>query len=293
MSTDIEKGCLLICDAIETAFKKEEGCLIGRNGTIELQVLGAGENAPSFLRDTLELHAGIFPSSEQSVELWRKEYINSLKNIHSEPIVAGWYKPLAEVEKKLLEATCPGAPHIPLRCLEPYYVDEQYRWTKLLAGKRVAVVSSFAKTIEKQIQNREKIWGEKADTLLPPDTQWFPIQTRYPPVLAQGRAEWPKGVTTWNGALRYVADCVMAKKPDVCIIGCGGMGMVLAALLKHQGIVCIVMGGAVQVLFGIKGNRWANHSVISKFWNEHWVWPAVEETPNGAGKIEGGCYWKL
>jgi hypothetical protein len=39
------------------------------------------------------------------------------------------------------------------------------------------------------------------------------------------------------------------------------------------------------------GNRWANHSVISKFWNDAWVWPSEEETPRGAAKIEGGCYW--
>ena len=83
--TEIEKGCLLICSALESAFAQKEGCLIGRNGTIELQVLGAGPEVPSFLRDILELHAGIFPSSEQSVELWRKAYYNSLKNIHSEP----------------------------------------------------------------------------------------------------------------------------------------------------------------------------------------------------------------
>lgn len=293
MTTEIERGSLLIYEALESALSEKKGCLIGRNGTIELQVLASGESVPSFLRETLELHAGIFPSTEKSVALWRTVYYSSLKNIQNEPIVAGWYKPTENDERELLLETCPKAPHIPLRCLEPYYVEEQYRWTKLLAGKRVAVISSFAKTIEKQIENREKIWGEKADSLLPPDTQWFPVQSRYPHVLAQGRAEWPKGVTAWTTAVRYLVDCVVSKKPDVCLIGCGGIGMIVGSLLKERGIACIVMGGAVQVLFGIKGNRWANHSVISKFWNEAWVWPALEETPQGAGKIEGGCYWKL
>jgi hypothetical protein len=67
--------------------------------------------------------------------------------------------------------------------------------------------------------------------------------------------------------------------------------MVIGRRLKEEGKVCIVMGGAIQVLFGIKGNRWKDHSVISKFWNDAWVYPPLERTPAGAEQIEGGCYW--
>ena len=75
------------------------------------------------------------------------------------------------------------------------------------------------------------------------------------------------------------------------LIGCGGLGMPIAKMLKDRGVISIVMGGAIQILFGIKGKRWANHSVISKFWNDAWVWPLKEETPDMASSIEGGCYW--
>jgi hypothetical protein len=68
--------------------------------------------------------------------------------------------------------------------------------------------------------------------------------------------------------------------------------MILAAYLKKEGIKCIIMGGATQVLFGIKGSRWQEHNVISKFWNSAWVWPADSETPAAANKIEKSCYWK-
>jgi hypothetical protein len=79
---------------------------------------------------------------------------------------------------------------------------------------------------------------------------------------------------------------------EICIIGCGGLGMILGAELKRRGLQCIVLGGATQVLFGIKGKRWETHDVISKFWTDAWVWPSLEETPGGAGDIEGGCYWE-
>ena len=62
--------------------------------------------------------------------------------------------------------------------------------------------------------------------------------------------------------------------------------------LLAAGIGAIVMGGAIQCLFGIKGRRWETHSVIGKFWNDAWVWPAEGETPVGAVTIEGACYWR-
>ena len=68
--------------------------------------------------------------------------------------------------------------------------------------------------------------------------------------------------------------------------------MVIAHELKKRGLIVIVLGGATQVLFGIKGGRWANHSVISTFWNDAWVYPSSTETPKGASRIENACYWQ-
>ena len=30
---------------------------------------------------------------------------------------------------------------------------------------------------------------------------------------------------------------------------------------------------------------------VSKFYNEYWVYPSSEETPQNKGRVEGGCYW--
>lgn len=265
-------------------------CLIGRNGTIELQVLHAGAGDTS-LRSQLELHAGVFPATEESVAAWIRAYKNALNVIDTEPIVAGWYTPLKVVEESLLKQYCFSESFVPLRSLEPYYVSDMLRWTSLLEGKRVAVVTSFANTVASQIARRRQIWGANADTLLPKTTEWVPIQTGYSPALAQGRATWPDGIDSWQSAVSYLTQKVIDSDASICIIGCGGLGMILGAELKKKGIQCIVLGGATQVLFGIKGRRWANHGVISKFWTDAWVWPSLDETPRGAEIIEGGCYW--
>lgn len=67
--------------------------------------------------------------------------------------------------------------------------------------------------------------------------------------------------------------------------------MPLACRLKKKGIIAIVLGGSIQVLFGIKGKRWETHPVISGFWNTTWRNPNPAEVPGGAAEIEGGCYW--
>ena len=77
---------------------------------------------------------------------------------------------------------------------------------------------------------------------------------------------------------------------DVAIIGCGAYGFPLAAKLKRAGKITIHLGGAVQILFGIKGSRWDNGEV-SKFYNEYWVRPDDKDKPQNANNVENGCYW--
>jgi hypothetical protein len=282
----IEQGAEKIKNALSSAFLMKKGCLIGRNGTIEIQVLSGARGIES----VLELHAGIFPPTETSVNAWREEYKRALLSIDEEPIVAGWYEPMAAIEYNILSVLCPLASRIPLRSLEPYYVDPALRWTSLLKGKRIAVISSFANTCVSQAAKAEEIWGPSWESLLPPAT-WIPIQTGYAPRLAAGRAEWNPPCKSWQVAMDRCVEQITEAGVDIALIGCGGIGMPLAGRLKELGLPCVVLGGAIQVLFGIMGNRWANHSVISKFWNDAWVWPSEEETPRGAAKIEGGCYW--
>ena len=78
---------------------------------------------------------------------------------------------------------------------------------------------------------------------------------------------------------------------DIAIIGCGAYGFPLAAHVKRKGKQAIHMGGATQILFGIKGNRWEEHDIISKLFNEHWIRPNKNETPKNSGNIEDACYW--
>jgi len=284
----MEENAKVLCDL----FKSDKPFLVGRNGTIELEVIIRyyfQKEIYDNYKQKLELHAGIFPQTE--VHSYCFEYLKALTNTNV--IAEGWYEPLKMTEQSILDTINKNRKKILLRNLEPYYVKPSLRWTQHLKGKRVAVINSFANTCEEQTYMPNAIWGDDSESLLPKSTKWIPIQTYYSPALASTNieAQWPSYINSWKDAVDDVVNRVLLEDVDVAIIGCGGMGMIIGSRLKEHGIQCIVMGGATQLLFGIRGKRWENHEVISKFFNDAWVYPPDSCKPDGYKCIEDGCYW--
>ncbi len=78
---------------------------------------------------------------------------------------------------------------------------------------------------------------------------------------------------------------------DIAIIGAGAYGLPLASFIKNMGKKAIHLGGATQLLFGIKGKRWDNLPYFRKLYNENWVRPLPDEIPDNFQAVESGCYW--
>lgn len=278
----VSNGAKEISKVIRYALDNGDGALIGRNGTIELEqmILFQPEKCSILLNN-----AGIFPMTIS--ETWRQQSINATQD--ADVLATGWYEPLKAAEEiALLKWKC-NAIQIPLRSLEPYYVSDEERWTRLLNGHSVSVISCFTETMKSQIKKLDEIWPVL--NIFPSDITWNWVQTGHPPKLAQGVNEWPSHIKNSIDAVDWIVSKVVEQGSRFALIGCGGIGMLVAHKLKERGVIAIVLGGAIQVLFGIKGRRWENHSVISKFWNEHWVSPSEDERPGGSYAIEGGCYW--
>ena len=85
--------------------------------------------------------------------------------------------------------------------------------------------------------------------------------------------------------------CSPNNRLNIALIGCGAYGFPLAAHVKRKGKKAVLLGGALQILFGIKGKRWEEHPQISRLMNEHWTRPLKNEVPNNSVKIDGGSYW--
>jgi len=65
----------------------------------------------------------------------------------------------------------------------------------------------------------------------------------------------------------------------------------LAGYIKSLGKKAVHLGGATQILFGIKGKRWEERSDFKQLFNKYWIRPLETEKPINYKKIEGGCYW--
>jgi hypothetical protein len=297
---NVEQSSICVKETIASALQEQKGCLIGRWGTIEFEMVlrALDYSTKSFdkMRSyVLERNAGVFPcQSDIGVNVWREAYVKAIQNANV--LATGWYVPIKQSEQRFLEYIKWNGKQILLRGIEPYYVNPEHRWTTLLQGKRVCVVTSFTETAKKQIEKGSNaIWGVKGESLWPSGVEWSWVQTGYAPVLAQGKCTWSEvsgeDISCWQEAVKYMVDEVMKTNAEIVLIGCGGLGMIVGAELKSKGKVCIVMGGATQVLFGIKGRRWETHDFISKLWNEEWVFPSDDETPGGAKEVEQGCYW--
>lgn len=164
--------------------------------------------------------------------------------------------------------------------LEPY--DYFNPWTIALKGKNVLVVHPFADTIRKQYNRRKFLW-KNHDIL--PDFNLFTIKA------VQSIAGEKTSFVDWFEALHYMENQMDSIDYDIAIIGCGAYGFSLAAHAKRSGKKAVHLGGATQILFGIKGKRWDNIPAVSKYYNEYWVNPSIEETPKNNTLVEGGCYW--
>ena len=95
----------------------------------------------------------------------------------------------------------------------------------------------------------------------------------------------------WFSALDAMCKQMASLAFDVAIVGAGAWSIPLVAHAKSLGAWAIHLGGATQVLFGVKGKAWEGNEKITAFFNEAWTRPSVAERPEGVQKIEGGSYW--
>ena len=167
------------------------------------------------------------------------------------------------------------------RCMEPWYDGEP--WTRALKGKKVLVIHPFAETINKQMLCRDRIFP---GTEILPDCK---VMTLKAVQTVAGQVD--DRFTTWFDALDYMYNEAMNFDFDIALIGCGAYGFPLAAKIKEAGKQAVHMGGMLQVLFGIKGKRWDNDPIVSKFYNDYWVRPSENEKPQKSSMVENGCYW--
>lgn len=281
-------------DLIKEELLSKKPSLITRFGAVEMTCLLDSLNGPSFqhISDYLSLktdsigwrsstiksmrnNAGFFTPSKKYLKAYGDLLYRLLPNID---ILGSWLQSEAYFDTELLQAV-----RVRLVDLEPYYHDSP--WSAILQGKRVLVIHPFVETIRYQYENRREKLFENKDVL-----PAFELKTIKAVQSIAGNK--PEGFKTWFDAFEYMKSEIDRCEFDYAIIGCGAYGMPLAGYIKEQGKKAIHLGGATQLLFGIRGKRWDECDFFrEKFVNEYWIKPFKEDYPAGYEKVEGGCYW--
>jgi len=268
-------------DLIAQLLKSAKPTAIGKLGAVETHAIqsfikykGNIEKWDTGIKMALYRNAGVFPNNNEVFSRFCLEFLESLKSLD---LIAVWYNPY---ESNIVRNYATNAKLAELRALEPYYHNDP--WSVHLENKKVLVIHPFNESIERQFQHREKIWQD--ERCLPN----FQLDTiRVPLSDALEKSEFKD----WFDALQYIKKEMSEKEFDVAIVGAGAYSLPIVAHAKKLGKFAIHLGGAAQILFGIKGGRWDSHEIGLRFYNNYWSRPLEEETPQNAAIIEKGCYW--
>lgn len=255
-----------------------------RFGSVELGILSDVEgiklNITRKVKDKnwhrLNNNAGFFPNDQEFACQFGDVYF---KLIPQTDLLAIWNNAF---EDYMVSKYAKSAVITHLTALEPWYTTG-IPWTKALEGKKVLLIHPFTETIVSQYKKRELLFDNP--DILPK----FELKTVKAVQTIAGQKD-PR-FEYWFEALEYMYQEALKTDFDIAIIGCGAYGLPLAGMLKNAGKQAVHMGGATQLLFGIKGKRWDNMPLISKLYNDDWVRPALTDIPKAFKNIEGGCYW--
>jgi len=295
---DPEKAAHIIYDALIS----DKPCMIARFGNNEIvtmcNYLGVKskkrqylkiikrETYPwwweSFIINQMNMAAGFFPPTIDKYEQFSEMMLEEIKDVD---ILGSWLG-----EERYFEKEMRNVVRVDLELLNPFF--SKFHWTKALEGKKVLVVHPFASTIEAQYKIRELLF---ADEVLPS----FELKTFRSVLSLAGNKT---GFNDWFEALEYMKSEISKIDFDICLIGCGAYGFPLAAHAKRKCKKAIHMGGALQLMFGIRGKRWEDENyganaqipkgLYTSIINESWVRPSEAEHPRLLKELqENSCYW--
>lgn len=289
------KGINIICDPEEASniiiklLESPDPCMIARYGSTELgtifsfrdnkekSVIGYIKgNCPKwweskYFLNAIRVYSGFFPANETTLKRFCALMEEDSKYVDVLGIWQEFDHILAPKDCKFLD----------LKYLEPFW--SKTPWTTALKDKKILVVHPFADSIQKQYENIEGIFKN-------PDI--LPVFKSFKVVRAiQSLGGECNQFHDWFEALDYMKNQIDSHDYDICLIGCGAYGFPLAAHVKRKGKKAIHIGGALQLIFGIRGKRWDSMPEYAPFINEKWIRASRSETPETSNDVEGGCYW--
>jgi len=254
----------------------------------------------------LALTSGVYPITQEYLDgIWIQENMKAIENSD----LLGFVDIAGCVERNsiLLDEHCAGKYTFfgveNIEVLDPGIILNENLiknpWTQKLKGKRVLVVSSHVSSITSQWESREKIWGDNLKNICDFDLVGV-VRSPFHPQMDSRQYE---GCHSWDQTLNRMKSLIDEYDYDVLLVGSAAYSPCLANHAKERGKIGITICGAIQIFFGVLGNRWTREAKSegdriwqgrrAKIYNEHWKVTLKEDLPENVhifNQFEG-AYW--
>jgi len=269
--------------------------LYGRLGGIEASCLGIYLDSRSVYRNPvrflqasilkprrqlqLRKNAGVFPETQQSFDFFCDEHLVALQDMD---IFSVWGKPMAWVEATVLGKSetlfVTGDASYPW--MESRDEVSKHGWGMALNGKKILVISPFIDSFAVQVPKLPQVFSGV-------DYPQMEIEFLRAP-MTQGGLDDGSSYKSHLLSLKYSMSSIHF---DVALVSAGAYSLPLAHFAKKMGKIGIHAGGAMQLFFGVTGQRYDSYPQVTKFLNPAWKRPFDHERPLSWRSIENGCYW--
>lgn len=292
-----------LISAIHSAISGHNGLAIGKLGfseqlTLLFHILSSQSTNPKTdpalrplylaLKYHAEYQTGIFPTDIDFLI----EYASFYTNLVCQADYLGLFNGVNE--PKLVNALPFQARFINYLDTEPdrskqYQADQCY--LPALQNQRILIIAPFASFAKERAKQHtfELVWKNIG-------CRWFApisIEAIDIPYSFLGQSTTHKIYGNSINLYEHLTRQIDRFEYDIVLIAAGSLAIPLAIHIKQQKKVAISLGGHLQALFGILGDRWARDPEWQALYiNEHWRRLPDSLVPNNANKLaDEKSYW--
>lgn len=235
---------------------------------------------------TLHNNGGIYCNSMEQLREYSAKYAECLN--HSTAL-AEWRTEntlLSKYEQYFIRTY--GLKCLTYQILEPFYcIEEKIKpWSHFLLGKKVLVVHPFVESMQQQLRSGFQMYKNHR---LFSEGQEFVFYKSY------NTSGMTRLHSSWMETFELMCADISKLDFDIALLGCGGYGLPLCDFLyTKMNKSAIYIGGGLQLLFGVMGNRWMNEPMWKRIIAENgskFIRPNANEQIQNQHTIERACYW--
>jgi hypothetical protein len=230
-------------------------------------------------------HSGIFPTDNAFLGRFAETYAVAVARLDCVGLWPGRLDsdPVLLARHGFRGCTIPFAEQEPDRSTP---ADESRCYLPFFRGRRLLIVSPFAELLCERADREtfERVWSKTGKPwFAPADVHALTLPYGYSP------ETWTRYATALD-LFDELRERMQSLDYDVALIGAGLLGSMLAAAAKEDGNVGISLGGHLQIVFGVNGERWRNRvNWRRKYFNEAWIELPESARPGADESAEN--YW--